>query len=617
MNGKSVQIYAGRAREFAWKLTPRRVRPLLRGALTLARSEPAVSTGVAWGLIMLARLFLGGAVGMADNFDGHRLMCQLGVAPHPIPASQPLWAYLTPRYDSYTWYGESCSAGGSGQPYLSTEYFPLLLAKLLTGFFGLPGALDLRMLGIIFALCVAAAIGWTVSELPGPMWARVLIASGIGLAVADSAVAPYFISPFSEPAAVLGMLLLIPALLRLLGRERVRVRDLALVAAVAAWTIGAKTQMASLLLVVVPVLLLRPSRRLIRHRGVSRARRLPGRIAVRIPASPLPHISALRLRRRLRRRLRPRLPLPLRLWLPRRLPGNRIARREAERARRFLRWAAVRTPALVICALLVGGTVEFQRHQPRWLNEITRYDDVFTSILGHSPNVQGDLRALHLPADFAPAAGSSIVADNSAATLPDYPRFVHRATFGDILAFYATHPLRLFGVADRGLAGVAVTRPSYLGNYQAGSSAAPYQQDCRLCIASAAFTLTEPFRWVVIPGLWIGATIGGVRLARRRSAPARARGVGVLLASVSVATIAQFWTVMLTEGDSDLEKHMLPVVLGTMLLGPLVFAAFAAADQIRPASVPDAEHDVPLPRGTADEEAADAPADPGIALEPA
>jgi hypothetical protein len=588
-----MPIYIDRARALVSRVVPDRCRPALRNALALVQSNPAVSTGVAWGLIMLARLFVGGAVGMADNFDGHRLVCQLGVAPHPIPAIQPLWAYVTPRYDSYTWYGESCSAGGGGQPYLSTEYFPLYLAKILTWLYGVPGALDLRMLGVVFALGVAAAVGWTVSELPGPVWARVLTASGIGLAAADSAIAPYFISPFSEPAVLLGMLLMIPAVLRLLSRERVRVRDVALVAAIAAWTIGAKTQMASMLLVVVPILLLRPSMRLTGRRVASRKPWLPGRIAVRIP-----------------------MPL-LRLLLRLRPFAYRIARRETMRASRAVRWTAVRTPALVACVVLVGGTAEFQQHQPRWLNEIVRYDDVFRGILGHSPNVHGDLRALHLPADFASAAGSSIVSPNSASALPDYPRFVQRATFGDILGFYATHPLRLFGIADRGLVGVAATRPPYLGNYQAGSGADPYEKECRMCVATAAFTLTEPFRWVVIPGLWIGALFGGIRLARKRSAPARARGVGAVLASVSVATVAQFWLVMLTEGDSDIEKHMLPVVFGTMLLGPLLVAALTAADQTTNSSTPSAGRDLPPPRVTASEEARHAPADNGTALEPA
>src|SRR5262249_12978174 len=81
---------------------------------------------------------------------------------------------------------------------------PLWIAKQLTGLFGAPGSLDLRVLGILFAVAVGAAVGWTARELPGPRWTRVLIASAIGLVADDSTIAPYFISPFSEPAALLG-----------------------------------------------------------------------------------------------------------------------------------------------------------------------------------------------------------------------------------------------------------------------------------------------------------------------------------------------------------------------------------------------------------------------------
>ena len=507
--------------------TDRRVvrsgRAALREAAATVRGEPAVSTGAAWGLILVVRLFLGGAVGLADNFDGHRLLCQLGVAPHPFAASQPLWAYATPRYDAYTWYGEACSAGGTGQPYLSTEYFPLWLAKLLTHLYGLPGALDLRMLGLVFAVGVAVAVGWTVRELPGPTWARVLIASGIGLAAVDSAIAPYYISPFSEPAALLGLLLLIPALLRLLSRERLRGGDLALVAAITAWTIGAKTQMAALLPVVVVLMLLRPCVR---------------------PSSRL------------------------------NLPG----------AARPLRALARRVPALLVCVGLVGATAEFEVHQSRWLNEIVLYNNVFDSVLGHSSDVPGDLRALHLPANFAPAAGAPVTSPQSAAALPDYPQFLRHASFAGVVEFYATHPDRLFGVFDRGLVGMSATRPPYLGNYQASSGAAPYAQECRVCVAAAAFTLAEPFRWMVIPGIWLLALIGGIRLARRRDLPIRAQGVGAVLAALSAATVVQFWTVMLTEGDSDVEKHLVFALFGTMLLGPLGAAALAAADTRRPAA---------------------------------
>jgi len=226
-----------------------------------ARGEPATATGMAWAAIALVRLFLGGAVGLADNSNGHRLLCQLGVAAHPLAAGQQALSFVVPRYDAYTWFGEACSAGGSGQPFLSTEYFPLLYAKAATWVFGLPAALDLRMLGVLFALAVGAAVGWTVRELPGPTWVRVTISSLIGLVAVDSAIAPCYISPYTQPAVLIGLLLLVPALLRLFRRDRLHASDILIVAAVSLWTLWSDPQTWSLLLVIVPVLLLRPSLR--------------------------------------------------------------------------------------------------------------------------------------------------------------------------------------------------------------------------------------------------------------------------------------------------------------------------------------------------------------------
>jgi hypothetical protein len=430
----------------------------------------------------------------------------------------PIWAYITPRYDAYTWYGEACSAGGSGQPYYSTEYFPLLLAKALTRCLGLPGALDLRVLGPLFALAVGAAVGWTAHLLPGALWMRLTVASGLGLATVDSAIAPYLISPLSEPAALVGMLLLIPAMLTLLRRDVVRARDVALLAGVAAWTIGAKEQTASILVAVIPVLLLRPSRVLAGRR-------------------------------------------------------NPVAR--------LVNGCRARRAAFAACGLLAAGTAAFQAVQPRWLNEIVRYDAVFGEILGHSHHVAADVRSLGLPASFADSAGSTMVSPDSASALPEYQAFLDHDGMGTVLRFYAAHPTRLFGVADQGLIGMSAARPTYLGNYLPGGGRTPYARECRICFAESLFTMAEPERWLVYPVLWGGTLLMGWFVARRgRSAHAKA--TGVVLAATAGALIAQFWAVMLSEGGSDLQKHMVFVIYGTLLLGPLFVAALGGFDQPAP-----------------------------------
>ena len=514
-------------------------RRVLDRAWAAISAHPALATGLLWAAVLVVRLYAGGFVGLADNFDGHRLTCQVGVAPYPIPADQPLWAYVTPRYDSYTWYGEACSAGGSGQPYLTTAVLPLWIAKALTAtvgnhLFGLPGALDLRMLGLVYIALAAIAIGWCAHELPGRTWLRVLIVSGIGLAISDSAFAPDFISPLSDPAGVVGILFLVPALLRLLRVERVTWREVAAVVAVTAWTIGAKTQLSTVLLAVVPCLLARPT---------SLPRRLSVLTRHRIPAA---------------------------------LFG--------------------RLPAALVCAGLALATVGFQQTQSRWLNEIVTYDATFLNLLGHSHHVQADLRALHLPPGLAAAAGSHIVGPDSVSGTALYPEFLEHITLADTTKFYATHPWRLVGLAGRGLEGVSAARPSYLGNYPVSAGHEPYAQDCRVCVVEVAFTLAEPVRWIVYPLLWIGSILGGLYLAiRGRRSPA-ARSAGGTLAAIGAATLAQFWIVMLTDGDSDLQKHMVFTDFGTCLLGPLLIAAVVGLDLSTEVAVPTAASLPPQPQ---------------------
>ena len=517
-------------------------RDSLSATLAWLRHRPALTTGLIWAFVLLVRLYHGGAVGLADNFDGHRLMCQLGVAPHPMAPGQTLWEYVTPRYDAYTWYGESCSAGGTGQPYLSTAVIPLWIAKALTAtvgnhLLGLPGALDLRMLGLVYVALASIAIGWCARELPGRTWLRVLVASGIGLVVADSAFAPEFISPYADPAGIVGILFLLPALLRLLRVERLRWREPAAVVLAALWTIGAEAQLSTVLIAVVPCLLARPT--------------------------ALPRF--------LRRIARPRIVAGL----------------------------FGRVPAAVLCAGLALFTLGYQQTQSRWLYENNLYDSVFGELLGHSNHVTADLRALHLPPGLAASAHSSdagdIAARGSAADTALYPAFVAHASYSDELSFYAEHPWHLLGAADRGLDGVTAARPDYLGNYPADAGHPAYAQECRVCVVEAAFTLAEPLRWFVFPALWLGALVAGLVLAFRGRHRPEGRSAGGVLAALAAATIAQFWFVMLGEGDGDLAKNMVFTDLGTCLLGPLLIAALVGLDLSTEAAAPAAAHLPPQP----------------------
>lgn len=227
--------------------------------------------GLLWTGILLARLFVGGAIGMGDQGDGRRLMCQLGVR-NAAPFSANRSAFLYPTWIPHHWFGEACSADGAGGVYRSSELALLSLARLLTPVLGLPGALDLRALGVVCSIVVGLCVAVLVVAVPGPLLLRLSIASAVGLLAADSAVAQFLVSPYSEAAGLLGCLALVPALLLLWRRGHTTWPTLLAVGFLSAFTLGSKTQAVGLLPALVAALVWLPHWR---HRSWLAAR-LPG-----------------------------------------------------------------------------------------------------------------------------------------------------------------------------------------------------------------------------------------------------------------------------------------------------------------------------------------------------
>ncbi|GGP86495.1 glycan biosynthesis hexose transferase WsfD [Streptomyces melanogenes] len=504
-------------------------------------SVTCVVMGFAWCVIMLGRLFIGSTVGLADSGDGHRLLCQLDVA----PVGQPQWAWVTPTYEAYDWKGEACSTGGSGTPYLSTQWVLLVFAKALTPVLGLPGALDLRALGVVCSLVFGLAVALLTAAMPLKIWARTVVVCGFALATVDSAVAPYFISPFSEPAALLGMLFLVAGILRLLRGSRTTLPGLALVSAAALWTIFAKAQTMTLLIGVLPVMLARPVH----------SPRLAG--AWRHLSRRFPDLGRLTAE-----------------------PAGTSADGAGQLARDGARGLAVgvlrRLPAAVMCGVIVWSTVLFAGGQAGWLKEVYHVHQVFLTILPSSPTPEKDLRELGVAPEMAKFAGKSFLSTTGPTSSPHYEEFLDTVDDGDILAFWAKHPGRAAALADDGLLALTATRPEYLGNFLNEPGKVAYAKDDSFSLTVMAFALLRPLRWIVFPGLWLGSLAVGVRLLRHRGLRAGPRGVGWVLIAMSLNTVAQFWAVLLSDGQNDIVKHMVLTLYGTLLLGPLLLAAFAA-----------------------------------------
>ena len=166
----------------------------MRGPAGLRLSIFGVSLG-----LLIVRFGVPAPVGQADNHDGPRLMCGLGVGPLVSPG-HARWF----RYAYFEFVPHAC-AGIT--PYLSSQLVPLEAARLLTPLLGLPGTVNLIALGLLTCVIVSFGIASLATGLRLRPWAQLAVAAVLWLIMADAAFFDVYASPFSEPAALIGLLL--------------------------------------------------------------------------------------------------------------------------------------------------------------------------------------------------------------------------------------------------------------------------------------------------------------------------------------------------------------------------------------------------------------------------
>jgi hypothetical protein len=149
--------------------------------------------------LFLIRLLVPVPVAEADDRDGPRLMCGLGLA--KVTHGHP--SYFRFAYFQYV----SAHACAGRAPYPTSEIIPVELARLLTPVLGLSGTVNLIALGVLMCAIAAAGIATLVTGLRIRLWARLLIAAAVWLVVADAAFFDVFATPFEEPASLTGLLL--------------------------------------------------------------------------------------------------------------------------------------------------------------------------------------------------------------------------------------------------------------------------------------------------------------------------------------------------------------------------------------------------------------------------
>src|SRR5258708_5457741 len=157
--------------------------------------------GASLGLFII-RLLVPPPVGQADNRDGPRLMCGRGLGLGPrVPRGDP----RDFRY-AYVEFAPSPSCAPL-RTYPSSEVVPLELARVLTPVLRLPGTLNLIALAVLLSAGASIGIASLATGLRFRLWAQLLVAAILWLIMADAAFFDVYAGPFSEPAALIGLLL--------------------------------------------------------------------------------------------------------------------------------------------------------------------------------------------------------------------------------------------------------------------------------------------------------------------------------------------------------------------------------------------------------------------------
>ena len=165
-----------------------------------------------FGLVMVLYQLFGftgrPVIGIADNGDGERLACQFHLAGSPPAGFSQYWDYVTLAWQHSTSAAATCSQWITTERYPTSESLLVRPAIWLSGHLGFSATLDLRVLGLLCAVIFGVLAGLFCKVAPGRLRWRVVASLVVVLIVADAAFSPFFVSMFSEPAALLGIVAL-------------------------------------------------------------------------------------------------------------------------------------------------------------------------------------------------------------------------------------------------------------------------------------------------------------------------------------------------------------------------------------------------------------------------
>ena len=216
-----------------------------------------------------------------------------------------------------------------------------------------------------------------------------------------------------------------------------------------------------------------------------------------------------------------------------------------------------RTVALVLAAslalCLAGAAIYFRT--AGGLRQAALYNAVFGEMLPRSPDPRGDLAELGFPAEWIAYSGTNAFTSNRLYHAPGETLFYSRVTHLRLAAFWARHPARFAALAKEGAKRACLLRPVALGNFTADSGRAPRERTRAFGIWSGAKAKLAPLCPWLLPLFWLANLAGALYLFRNRSDGA-ARRAAAALAVLSLMAPIEFFTCLLGEGLSNLNRHL-------------------------------------------------------------
>lgn len=444
----------------------------------------------------LIRFLVPVPVAQADNRDGPRLLCGMGLIPLTHGQSKNF------RYAFLTYVHSPACAGRA--PYPSSQLGLLFAARLLTPVFGLSGSLNMIALGVLTCAVASVGIASLAVGLRVRLWAQLLIAAVVWVVVADAAFFDVFAGPFSEPAALVGLLLVASGVVYLGRGWRLTVFGLVLAGAGGGLAILSKEQYLILAAPICVTLVLASAR--------------PGRW------------------RDLRR-----------FWT-----------KEGKAA------LAVAALLAILTTAYIGW--DYTSHYGKRLHYIQAVDMIFTDVVTKRADAPAQLRALGLPVSWAKYAGHYYWdTAGSVRTSPLLPRYENKLTDGNLAHYLITHPGSIFRIGQSAAKAAQQVRVTALGDYAAGSGYPPHAIESRVVVLTWLMhqlpTGLGLFWYVPVWLVMIGIAVTALCWSRRK--PWNRDGA-VLVLCMTGCAIAAFIPPTYFAGIST-TRHMVGMNLATAL----------------------------------------------------